>query len=360
MAALAGLVLLSGCADDAGPSSEAAEPTALKVAWVNQGAVDEDPWTRAHGAARDQVDAALGDRVETTFVENVDLETEAEDTIEELIADGNELIISTSFGFSEYMAAAAERHPDVAFEQARGVEVTDNLSTFSGAHEEPIYLVGMAGAAASSTHAIGFVATVPEPETIRHIDAYTLGARLVDPEVQVRVAWVGSWYDPERERRLAEDLIAGGADVIATGATSYATAEAAQAAGVAWSGHDSDAGSLFPDVWLTASQPDWGPYYVRRVRDVLDGRWTGTAYYGDMADGFTGLASFGQRVDGPTRERIAATRDAIVDGRAEVFTGPLRDDAGRQRVPAGTTMSLEQLLAIDWFVDGATEVVPPP
>jgi basic membrane protein A and related proteins len=347
---------LAACGSGATGSGPREEP--LKVAWINEGHSEEDPWTAWHARARKAVDEALGDRVETTFVERVALGDEAHKTIDRLVAEGNRLIVATSHDLSEFTEAASRKYPDTYFEQARGEVVLSNLSTYSGAHEEPIYLIGMIAGEMTETGALGFVATVAEPETIRHINAYALGARSVNPSVEVRVAWTNSWWKMDLERGLAEMLIAEGADVIATGATSPATGEAARVAGVAWSSHDADRSETFADVWLTSSIPDWSGYYTERVRAVLEGTWEPHEYYGTMADGFTDLAPLGARVPSQVRRQVMVERDRIIEGDLDVFDGPILDKDGRERVPAGRSMPFAERMSIDWFVDGVVVRIP--
>lgn len=332
-----------------------------RVAWINEGAAHQDPWTAAHRRARATVDAELGERVGTTFVEGVELGEDAGSTIDRLVDDGHSMVVATSAALWDDVSAAAKRHPSVVFEQARGPLVTANVSTFSGAHEEAVFLTGIAGGSVTSTRRIGFVATVPEPETVRHVNAYALGARRVDPTIDVVVVWVGSWYDPDRERGLAARLVAEGADVLATGATSPAVADAAEAAGVPWSGHDWDASTRRPEQWLTASLADWRNHAVDRVRAHLDGRWTPIEHWGGLHDGFTRLAPLGRRVAPPARREIQALGDRFRRRELDVFAGPLVDADGRLRVEADEALTHSARMTMDWFVEGVVvDDTPPP
>jgi basic membrane lipoprotein Med (substrate-binding protein (PBP1-ABC) superfamily) len=332
-------------------STTADPPPPLKVAWINQGLVGSEAWSDAHDAASREVGAALGARVELRFLDGVQPDA-AGRVIDGLAAEGFRLVFATSFPLQDAMVAAARRHPEVHFEQARGSVVTANLGTYGGADEEPIYLAGMAAAATSTTGVLGFVGTVPEAETIRHVDAFTLGAQAVDPHVRVRLAWVGNWFDVDGEGRLAKQLVAEGADVIATGAISPITGWVARDAGVGWVGHDKDWSKEYPATWITGAVPDWGPYYLREVRAELAGRWRAAAYYGDIADGFTDIAAFGDRVPAPVRATVEAARARIVAGSLDPFAGPLVDVDGRARVAAGSSLSADDRAHLDWLVRG--------
>src|SRR4051794_19945906 len=335
----------------AAPSATAGgEP--VKAAWIYVGPINDGGWTTAHDNGRKYVESQMGDGVETTYKENVPEGPEAAQVIDDLVADGNDVIFATSFGFGDAIQAASAKYPDVAFEWATGIAPTDNMGIYYGAGEQSNYLAGMSAGTATESNIIGFVAPFPIPEVIRHIDAYTLGARAVNPDATVKVVWVNSWFDPTNERQAADSLITSGADVIASGGDSPAPGEAAKAAGVAWTGYDSDQSANFPDEWLTAAVYNWGPYYLQQVKAVADGTWGPDAYYGSIADGFTDIAPFGKRVTQESQDAIAAKRQAIVDGSLDIFAGPITDQAGTVRIPEGSAMSFGDQMTVDWFVAG--------
>ncbi len=324
----------------------------LKAAWIYVGPTNDGGWTTAHDNGRKAVEEALGDKVETTYKENVPEGPETAQVIEDLIKDGNTIIFSTSFGFSDAVKAAAEAHPDVHFEQATGAETAENLATYYGAGEDSLFLAGMAAGAATENGTIGFTAPFPIPEVIRHVNAYTLGARSVRADAQVKVVWVNSWFAPAEERAAAETLINEGADVIASGGDSPAPGEAAKAAGVPWTGYDSDQSENFPEIWLTAAVYDWGPYYIDRVQKALDGEWETGEYYGNIADGFTDIAPFGELVSEETRAAIEEKKKELIETPLSSFRGPIADQDGKERVAAGEIPPLSDLLTMDWFVEG--------
>ncbi|MGA1509482.1 MAG: BMP family ABC transporter substrate-binding protein, partial [Ilumatobacteraceae bacterium] len=265
------------CRPDSGP---------LKAAWVYVGPINDGGWTTAHNKGREAVQAEFGDSIETTYKENVPEGPQVAQVIEDLIADGNTLIFGTSFGFQDAFVEAAANHPDVCFEFATGYIPAPNLSQFTGAAEDAAWLTGMAAGAASKTGQLGLLASFPIPEVLRGINAWTLGARETYPGAEVQLIWTNTWFDPARERKTAEILIAEGADVVGVVAQdSPASGEAANEAGIPWSGYDSDQSENFPDIWLSAATYDWSVYEIPRVRAVLEGNWIAGNYYGDMADG---------------------------------------------------------------------------
>jgi len=329
-----------------------AEGEPVKAAWVYVGPINDGGWTQAHDRGREYVEEQLGDAVVTTYKESVPEGPEAVQVMEDLIKDGNEIIFATSFGFGEAILELAEKYPDVRFEHATGVETRDNVATYFGASEDTIYLTGIAAGAVSESGKIGFVAPFPIPEVIRHVNAFLLGAREVNPQATVQVVWTNTWFDPTTERQAAESLVQAGVDVLASGQDSPATGEVAQAAGLPFVGYDSDQSENFADVWLTASLYNWGPYYTQRIQAVIDGTWETGAYYGDIADGFVSLAPFGDLVDDETRALIEQRQEELASGEFYELTGPLTDQDGELRVEDGVRMTLEEILVMDWFVEG--------
>ncbi len=344
-------------ATDDDSSSEATDDTGsgepVKAAWIFVGPINDGGWTTAHNEGRLTVEENLGDKVITTYKENVPEGPEVAQVIEDLVKDGNKIIFAASFGYGDAMIAAAEKYPDVKFEWATGFgDTPDNFSTYFGAGEESLYLTGMAAGAVTKSNIVGFVAPFPIPEVIRHINAYELGMQRVNPDAQLRVIWVNSWFDPAKERQAAESLISSGADVIANGGDSPAPGEAAKAAGVKWTGYDSDQSQNFPEIWLTAAVYDWGPYYTSQVEAVMNGTWEKDDYYGNMSDGFTDIAPMGKSVPAEAQEEINKVRQEIIDGTFDIFSGPIYDQSGTERVAEGEAMDFGTQMSIDWFVQG--------
>ena len=348
MLALAGVVL-AACGGSTAPPASAA----LKVAWIYVGSASDAGWTKAHDDARLYVEQQLGAKVKTTFKENVPEGPQTSQVIDDLVKDGNKLIFATSYGFQDAMAAAAKKYPSVYFEQATGFKTDKNFAEFFGAAEDADYLTGIAAGAATKNGKIGFVAPFAIPEVIREINAFTLGAQLAHPGATVKVIWTSTWFDPAKEKKAAESLIAAGVDVLGQGQDSPATGEAAKAAGsIKWAGYDSDQTSFAPDQWLTATVYHWGPYELTRVKAVLDGTWKTGSYYGGLNDGLVDIAPFGKSVSAATQATINDKKQGLKAGTFYEFTGPLKDQTGAVKVPAGTKLTLDQILTMDWFVQG--------
>jgi basic membrane protein A len=325
---------------------------AFKVAWIYVGPHNDAGWSEAHDKGRIAVEKAFGSQVQTTYKELVPEGPQACQVMEGLIGEGYKMIFSTSFGFQPCVVSEATKHPDVLFEQATGTALSKNVAEYFGAGEDTIYLAGMAAGAATKTGKIGYITSFPIPEVIRHTNAYALGAQRTHPGVTVRVIWTHSWIDTTAARKAAESLVAGGADVLGQNIDPPTAGQYAQSKRIAWTGYDSNAQKFAPTSWLTAAVYHWGPYYIRRVRAAMNGTWKSGFYYGSIKDGFTGLAPYGPHVSKATKLAIAKAKHDIVTGKFYEFTGPLYDQKGKLRVPAGKKLTVKYLYNMNWFVRG--------
>jgi len=364
MALAAAAVLgLAACGGDSSTTEETTAPeettevtegedySNLKVAVVYIGVPGDEGWTYQHEIGIQQLESELG--IEVTRLENIPEGAESTATFDQLARDGYNLIIGTSFGYMDPMLETAGKYPDACFQHASGYKTAENMGNFFGAMEEARYLSGIAAAKASPTGKLGYVAAFPIPEVIRGINAFTLGARSVNPEATVQVAWTSTWFDPAVEKEAAESLLQAGADVLGMHQDTTATGEAAQEAGAKWVGYNSDTmADKFEGTWLTGPVWDWGPHYVEMAKAVAAGTCLTEPYYGNMADGMITLGTFGVDVDEETQALIAEKAAAIIDGSFAPFTGPIKDNEGTERIAEGVTATLGELLGQDYFVEG--------
>src|SRR5215208_4187159 len=353
LAALALTILATATVLAVGTSSGSAKSDAtFKAAWIYVGPHNDAGWSQAHDQGRLAVQNSLGSKVKTTFKENVPEGPQVTQVIDSLIRDGNKMIFATSFGFQGAMKAAAAKYPDVKFEMATGTYTSKNMAEYFGAGEDAIYLSGMAAGAATKKGVIGYVVPFAIPEVIRHANAFALGAQATHPGVKVRLIWTNSWFDPQKEKQAAENLVKAGADVVGQNVDSPAAGQYAESKKIPWVGYDSNARKFAPSQWLTAAIYNWGPYYTRKIKAAMDGTWKSGFYYGTIKDGMIGLAPFGPQVTAKTKAAIAAKRAAIVSGKFYEFAGPLYDQKGKLRVPKGKRLSVQDLYAMDWLVRG--------
>jgi basic membrane protein A and related proteins len=330
----------------------------LKAAWVYIGPTGDAGWTTRHDEGRKMVQEELGDKVETTFVENVPEGATAQRTFEDLAREGNGLIFGTSFGYMDPMVAAAKKYPDTVFMHATGYKTAENLGVYAGAAEEAAYLAGIAAGEAAENGEIGYLAPFPIPEVIRGLNALMLGARSVNPDATMQVVWTSTWFDPDKEKQAAQGLVDSGVSVIGMQQDSPAAGNVAEEAGIKWCGHNDNMERFAPSAWLTGPLWNWGPYYTETARKVIDGSWKSDNYYGNMADGMVQLSPLGDSVTEAARKEIEEKKQAMVDGEFEPFSGPVKDQNGEVRIPEGESASLDDLFSMDYLVEGVVGKLP--
>jgi basic membrane protein A len=329
--------------------------SAFKVAVVLVGPHNDGGWSQAHYDGLQYVQKMLGSKVQTTYKENIAPGAQMDQTISSLQNQGYKMIFATSYGMVTKQVAA--KYPNITFEQATGTDVAPNLAEYFGAAEDTVFLSGMAAGAATKNGNIGYVVAFPIPEVIRHANAFALGAQLTHPGAKVHLVWTNSWFDPAKEKKAAQSLVAQGADVLGQNVDSPATGQYAESKNIGWVGYDSDASNFAPKSWLTASVYNWGPYMLKRVKAAMAGTWKPGFYYGSINDGFTGLAKFGPSVSAKTKALIAKYMGMIRTGKYYEFTGPLKDQSGKLRVPKGVRMQVlkggtNSLYGMNWLVAG--------
>ncbi|HEX2236679.1 MAG TPA: BMP family ABC transporter substrate-binding protein [Actinomycetota bacterium] len=333
----------------------------VKAAWVYVGPRDDGGWTTAHDNGRLAVEEEFGDQVETAFIENVPEEpAEAERAIEGFARKGYDIIFTTSFGFMDPTLKVAQKYPDVLFEHCSGFKSAENMANYFGAMEEAKYLAGIAAAQASEKDFMGSVLAFPIPEVVRLTNAFLLGAQSVNPDARMKVIFTNSWFDPQAEKSAAESLVDAGADLLSQDVDSPATGQVAEAAGLKWVGYNSDASQFAPKAWVTAPVWDWSGYYIDRIQAVIDGTWETHSYYGHIGDGIVGLAPYGPSVTDETKQMVEDVEQQMIEGAFEPFQGPITDQDGKLRVKEGESLSLDELLAMDWWVEGMEGERPPP
>ena len=339
-------------------ASGAAHAT-IKAAWVYVGPVGDAGWTYQHDLGRKAAEKAIGSDLKTSFVESVP-ETPAVATrvIRDLAKKGNSIIFTTSFGYMDPTLAVAKEFPKVKFEHASGFKTAPNMGNYFGAMEEARYLSGIAAGKKTTSNKLGYVAAFPIPEVVRGLNAFTMGARSVNPKAKVRVVWTSTWFDPSKERSAAESLLSVGCDVLGMHQDTPATGQAAEAKGKFWVGYNSDTRRFAPKAFLTAPVWNWGGYYTRRIRDVMNGTWKTDTFYGTMKSGMIALAPPSNLVDAATKALIAKKQAEIKSGAFKVLQGPIKDQSGKVRIAAGQVMSLKDALSWQWLVEGVEGSIP--
>jgi len=330
----------------------------VKAAFVYIGPTGDHGWTYAHDQGANMVQDQLGDGVVITRIESVAENSDSERVITSL-ARKNDIIFTTSFGYMEPTIKVAARYPDVKFEHATGYKrPTDNISTYSARFYEGRHVIGKIAGRVTESNIIGYIASFPIPEVIRGINAAFLAARSVNPDIQIKIVWVYTWFDPGKEADAARALIAQGADIIMQHTDSTAPITVAEELGVLAFGQASDMTAWGPNAHLTSIIDDWGPYYLQQVQAVKDGTWTST----DTFDGIRqGMVKFARMTNMPIDVKNEASK-AIIDvmtGAVHPFTGPINRQDGSVWLAEGETPPMfPDILTMDFYVEGIDSKYP--
>jgi basic membrane protein A len=340
------------------PTAARAAGAPLKIGFIYSGPVSNVGWTYQHDLGRKLVEKTFGKQVETVFVESVPESAEAERVIRQLVADGCKMVFTTSFGFMEPTLKVAKDFPDVIFEHATGYKMAKNVGVYQSRFYEGAYLLGMVAGKMSKSNSLGFVASFPIPEVLRNINAFTHGARSVNPKAHTKVVWINSWYDPTRERDAAVALTGQGCDVFYQNTDSPAIVQLAQSKGLYAFGQDSDMASFGPKAQLTANTVNWGVYYVAKVKAALAGQWKAEDTKWGMKEGMIELPALNPVVPADVAKLFNAKKAEILAGSFHPFGGVVKDQAGAIKVAAGQTITDAELWGMKWYIEGVDGKLP--
>ena len=324
----------------------------VKAGFVYVSPITEAGWTRQHDEGRKAVEAALGDKVKTTFVADVPEGADAERVIRDLAQQGHQIIFTPSFGYMEPTLKVAQEFPNVKFESVTGYKTAPNVAASNARYYEGRYLAGVAAGRMTQTGVAGYVAGFPIPEVLQGINAFTLGMRSVNPKATVKVVWLNAWFDPPREREAAMTLFNQQVDVVAFHTASTAVMAAAQERGKLAVAYHSDMRKVGPQAQIIAVTHQWGDYYTRRVKAVMDGTWTSETLWGGVREGMIRVGDFGPKVPQKVQEEVLGLQKAIGAGKLHPFTGPITDNEGRAVLAKGQRLSDAQILTMNYLVQG--------
>jgi len=356
--ALSAAVLI-GCGkkEEAAPAAAAA-PEPLKIAFAYVGPVGDGGWTFAHDNGRKALEAEFGNKIVTSFVENVPESADAERVIRDLASQGNQLIFGTTFGYMEPMLKVATDFPNTKFEHATGYKTAANLRTYDSRTYEGAYMAGVIAGTMTKTNTLGFVASIPIPEVIRNINSFTMGAQSVNPKVKTKVVWVNGWFDPPKETEAATSLINAGADVLFQNTDSSAVLQTAEKMGKRAFGWDSDMTAYGPKAHLGSAIINWAPYYTKAVKEALDGTWsTGGVWWG-VKEGAIDMVSMADDVPADTKAKVDTIKAGLKDGSFHPWTGPIVGQDGKEVLAKGTVADDAFMGGIKFYVKGVEGKVP--
>jgi basic membrane protein A and related proteins len=329
----------------------------VKVGFVYVGPTGDHGWTYRHDIGRQDVQDHFGDQVETFFVESVSEGPDAERVINTMVLQGADIIFTTSFGYMEATLKMAKRYPHVKFEHATGYKQTKNMSSYGLRLYQARHVQGVIAGLMTKSNKICYIGAYPIPEVIREINTYFMGARSMNPDVEMDIVWVNTWYNPGKESDAAKVLMGQGCDMVAQHTDSPAPMQAAEQQGKFGFGQASDQIAFAPKAQLTATIDNWSPYYIRKVQAVIDGNWESEDYFGHMNEGVVMMAPFTNMPD-QVRSIAADIMQQISDGEYFAFTGPIKDQSGEIRIQAGKVATDGELNSMNYYVEGITARFP--
>ena len=330
----------------------------LKVGFIYLGPIGDLGWTYQHDLARQAMVKEFGDKVETTFLENVSEGPDSERSIEQLARAGNKLIFTTSFGYMEPTLKVAKKYPNVHFEHATGYKRDKNMSTYSGRFYEGRYIQGIIAAKMSKAGVLGYIGSFPIPEVISGINATILGAQTINPNIKVKIIWANSWFDPGKEADAAKALLDQGADVIMQHTDSPAAMQIASERGKLAFGQDSEMIKFGPKTQLTSIMDNWAPYYIDRVKAELDGKWASQDTWGGLKSKLVVMAPYTNMPD-DVKKLAMDTEAAITEGKLFPFKCPIMGQDGKEvECKGGDHLDDGQVLGMNFYVKGIDDKIP--
>ena len=359
---------LMGCGkkEEAAPAAPAPAPAAapaakaepLKIAFAYVGPVGDGGWSYAHDQARKKLEAEFGDKIQTSYVESVPEGPDAERVLRDLVTQGNKLIFGTTFGYMDVMQKLAGEFPDVKFEHATGYKTSANMRIYDSRTYEGAYLAGIIAGAMTKTNTLGVVGSVPIPEVLRNLNSFTLGAQSVNPKIKTKVVWVNEWFSPPKETEAATSLINGGADVLFQNTDSPAVLKTAQEKGKRAFGWDSDMTAYGPKAHLASAVINWGPYYVKATKDVLDGTWASGQSWWGVKEGAIDIVSIAEDVPAETKAKVEEVKKGLADGSFSIWKGPIMGQDGKPVLEKDAVADDKFLGGINFYVKGVEGKIP--
>ena len=324
----------------------------IKVGFIFLGPIGDYGWTWAHNKGRLAIDAALGDKVETIYVENVAEDASATPLISDLANQGCKLIFTTSYGYMDQTLEVAAKFPDVKFEHCTGFKRADNVSTYNSKFHEGRAVLGTIAGKMSKSGTLGYLGSYKVPEVVLGVNSFCLSAQKQNPAATVKLVMIDSWFDPPKEAAATETLINLGCDIVTTHTDSPGPLQILEQKGLYGFGQGADMSSFAPTAQLTAIEDIWGPYYVSRAQAILDGTWASADTWDGFKEGTVVISPYSKTVPADVVALADAVQAGYKDGTYNIFTGPIYDQDGNLKVKEGEVMSLGDLAVIDWFVKG--------
>ncbi|CUH45577.1 BMP family ABC transporter substrate-binding protein [Ruegeria atlantica] len=351
--------LLASAAMVLGLATGAVAQDKTKVGFVYVGPVGDGGWTYEHDKGRLAVEKEFGDKVETVFVESVPEGPDAERVMTQMALEGADLIFTTSFGYMDPTINVAKKFPNVKFEHATGYKTAPNVSVYSARFYEGRAVQGHIAGKMTESNIIGYIGSYPIPEVIRGINSAYIHAKKVNPDVEFKIIWAYTWFDPAKEADAATVLIEQGADVILQHTDSTAPQAAAQEAGnVVTFGQASDMSEYAPFPRVSSIIDDWAPYYIARTQAVMDGTWESANTWDGIREGMVAIGEISDAVPADVKEEALALKAAMAAGEYHPFTGPIKKQDGSDWLAEGETADDGTLAGMNFYIEGLEGEIP--
>ncbi|WP_269929402.1 BMP family ABC transporter substrate-binding protein [Aminobacter sp. HY435] len=330
----------------------------VKACWIYVGPIGDFGYSYQHHQGLLHAKEKFGDELETAYLESVPEGADAERAIERFARSGCNIIFATSFGYMDPLNKVAGKFPDVKFEHATGYKREHpNVATFNSKFHEGRYIQGVIAAKESKAGVAGYIASFPIPEVVMGINSFMLGAQSVNPDFKVKVVWANTWFDAGKEADAAKALIDQGVDIITQHTDSTAPMQVATERGIKAFGQASDMIKFGPTTQLTSIVDDWGPYYIERIQEVIDGTWKQSDIWGGMKEGHVVMAPYANMSD-ETKKLAEETEAKIKSGSFNPFTGPVTKQDGTEWLKAGEVAQDGVLLGLNFYVKGVDDKLP--
>ena len=343
---------LTGCSKKEAATTKITKDN-IKIGFVYIGTINDQGYTQAQDKGRLALaDIGIDLEKQTMYKENVPENADCEKAIRDLIDAGCNVIYTTSFGFMDWTLKVAEEYPNIKFGHCSGYKTAPNMTAYFGKIYEARYLAGIVAGLKTKANKIGYVAAFPIPECIRGINGFTQGVKSVNPDATVEVVWTNTWFDPTVEKQGALDLLNRGCDIIEQHQDTTAPQVAAQEKGAFCIGYNSSTPNAAPNAYLTAPLFKWGTFIKDDVQKIIDGTWESRFFWEGLDKDMVELDTLTSLVAPGTAEAVEAAKKGIIDGSVKIFAGPVYDQTGVEKVPAGSVMTDDEVYNMSWFVQG--------
>lgn len=345
------IVILAGGCVLAVASAAAAD--SFKVGLITPSPISDVGWSKQLALGLEAIEAKCGPNIETVVVEGVPAGPGVPRIINQMIVGGVDFMILGSFGYMKSGYRIARRHPDIEFINASGALTSQNIGTFIARNYEGAYLAGLAAGMVTKTDTIGLIAAFPVPELVADINAIAIAAHKVNPDAEIKVVWLNSWFDPSRAQNAARGLVSLGADVLfSLNQDTPSVVNVAEAEDVYVVNTASDMSKYAPQNVLVSITDDWSGYFVGLCRAARNGTFKGTVSHLGIAAGVVDMKAWNKDLSDEQMARIKQARKAIASGELHVFAGPLRDKSGKLRVEAGKHLPDSKIFRMHWLLEG--------